>query len=139
MTIEKALFDYMSNHATITTQVSDRIYPEVAPEQTTYPFITFTINTEAHDHYMEGASGLANPNIQIDVWAGKVSDRAITTEAVRASMDGFRGLMDDMEIRNCFLVDKTNFMEPSQEGEGKPIYRASMDFSIWHVESVPTL
>ncbi len=139
MTIEKALFDYMSNHASIAGQVSDRIYPDVAPENTDYPLITFTVIAESHVHHMEGASGLVNPSIQIDVWATKVSDRAITSEAIRGAMDGFRGVMDDIEIRNCFLIDKTNFIESPQQGEGKPVYRASIDFSIWHVEDVPQL
>ncbi len=141
MSIEKALYGYMSGHASIIAQVGTRVYPEVAPEDTIYPFITFNVTSEAHDHSMDGATGMANPRIQIDVWAEKISDRVITAEAIRTSMDGFRGDMgdDDLNIRSCFLQDKTNFQEPTGEGKGKPVYRSSIDFSIWHVESVPTL
>ena len=141
MSIEKALYDYLSTKAGVVAQVSTRVYPDIAPESAVYPFITVTITNETHDHHMQGGSGLANPTIQLDVWAETLPTRVAAAEAVRLSLDGFRGAMgtDSLSIRSCFLVNKSNFQEQDAEGRGNPVYRSSMDFSIWHVETVPTL
>lgn len=140
MTIESALYSYLSTKASVTAVVGIRIYPQVAPDSAAYPFITYNVTNEQHDHSMGGATGLANPSIQIDVWAETVANRVAIAEVVRNALDGFRGNMgtENLNIRNCFLQNRSNFNE--SDGEGKtPIYRSSMDFSIWHVETVPTL
>ncbi len=141
MSIGSALFSYLSNKASITARVSTRIYPHPAPESATYPFITYSTTGEDHQHHMEGGSGLVDVSMQIDVWAETMANRVLTQEALRNALDGYTGGMglESLNIRSCFLQDLTELHEPDTEGKGRPIYRASMDFSIWHVESVPTL
>ena len=141
MTIESALYSHLSTKASIIALVSDRIYPQIAPNGTAYPFITFTVINEDHDHAMSGATGLANVSMQIDVWTETIADRVAVSEALRNALDGFTGDMgtEDLNIRSCFLDNRAVFQETDTEGKGQPIYRASMDFSIWHVETVPTL
>jgi hypothetical protein len=140
MTIESALYSHLSTKASITALVSTRIYPQVAPESATYPFITYTVLSESHDHSMGGATGLTNPTIQIDAWADTIANRVAVSEAIRNALDGFTGNMgtENLSIRNCFLQNRANFNENTTEGK-TPTWRSSMDFSIWHVESVPTL
>ena len=140
MTIESALYSYLSTKASITALVSTRIYPEVAPDSAAYPFITYNIFGESHDHAMQGATGLTNPTLQLDVWADTIADRVTISEAIRNALDGYTGNMgtENLSIRNCFLQNRANYTE--SDGEGKtPAYRSSLDFSIWHVETVPTL
>ncbi len=141
MSIGSALFSYLSNKTSITTRVSTRIYPHPAPESATYPFITYSVIGEDHQHHMAGGSGLVNVSLQVDVWATTHANRVLTQEALRNALDGYTGTMgaESLGIRSCFLHDLTELHEPDTEGSGKPITRASMDFSIWHVESVPTL
>lgn len=140
MTIESALYSYLSNKASITSLVSTRIYPQVAPNSAAYPFITYNVINEEPTHSMSGAVGLTHLTVQIDVWCNTVANRVAVSEALRNALDGFTGAMgaENLSIRNCFLENRTNFNET--DGEGKtPVYRSSMDFSIWHVETVPTL
>ena len=83
MTIESALYSYLSNKASITALVSTRIYPQVGPDSADYPFITYNVISESHDHAMQGATGLANPSMQVDVWAETIADRVDVSEALR--------------------------------------------------------
>lgn len=141
MTIESALYSYLSNKASVTALVSDRIYPQVAPQGTAYPFVTFNVLSEDTQHDMSGASGLTNVAMQIDAWCETVADRVSVSEALRNALDGFRGAMgtESLHISNFFMTDRQNFVEGDTEGKAHPLYRSSMDFSIWHAESVPTL
>ncbi len=141
MTIETALYSYLSTKASITALVSTRIYPQVAPNDAAYPFITYTIIAGDTSHHMGGASGLVNVSMQIDAWADNIPDRESVFQALRNALDGFTGDMgtENLNIRSCFLSDFSNLNEPNPEGKGLPVVRKSLDFSIWHVESVPTL
>ena len=141
MTIESALFSYLSTKAAVTGQVGTRIYPQIAPESAAHPFLTYTIISTDHTHDTSGATGLANVNMQIDVWADTQLERTTISEVIRDVLDGFTGDMgtENLNIRSCFLDSRSNFQEADTEGKSKPTFRASMDFSIWHVESVPAL
>ena len=140
MSIETAFYSYVTSKASITSLVSTRIYPLLAPDTPTYPLIVYTVFAEGHDHDMGGATGLADLTMQIDVWAKNIITRRTITEALRNELDGFQGDMgvELLNIRKCFLEDRTHFFEKDNEGGGT-FYRTSMDFSIWHVETLPTL
>ena len=141
MTIETAMFSYLSNKASITALVNTRIYATVPPSSVTYPFITYTVLSEDTEHDMGGAVGLTNVLLQIDAWAYIVSERQAISEALRNALDGYKGQMgaELLDIRNCFMTDRNTFEEPDKQGKNLPVHRSSLDFSIWHVESVPTL
>lgn len=141
MGIETALFSYLSTKPIITAEVGTRIYATVAPSAVTYPFITFEIISEDPDHYMQGASNLTNVLVQIDAWAFLVAERQSIGEAIRNALDGFVGNLgaENLVIRNCFLRNRTTFEEPDKQGKNLPVHRSSLDFSIWHEQSLPTL
>lgn len=140
MSIETAFYSYLSNRAAITALVGTRIYPLLAPDTPTYPHITYTVFGEGHDHDMDGATGLTDLTMQVDVWAKTITSRRNVAEALRNALDGFTGNMgtENLNIRNCTLEDRSHFFDKDDEGGGT-FYRTSMDFSIWHVETVPTL
>ena len=141
MTIETAFFSYTSTKAAITALVSTRIYATVAPSSPTYPYITFQIISNQPEHYMAGAEGLTNVRLQADAWSFSVAEQQAISEALRNALDGFVGLMgtENLDVRSCFLDSRNTFEEPDKQGKNLPVHRASLDFSIWHKESVPTL
>lgn len=141
MTIETALFSYLITKSPITTEVSTRVYPSVPPSDPTYPFITYQVISNGPAHDMSGAVGLTEVRLQIDAWAFAASQQQAISEAARNVLDGFRGLMGTelLDVRQCFLDSRNTFQEPDKQGKNLPVYRASLDFLIWHVESLPTL
>lgn len=141
MTIETAFFNHVSTTVAITSLVGTRVYATIAPSSVTYPHITFKVNSDAPEHHMAGAAGLTRVLLQVDAWAYVVSERQAISEALRNALDGFKGLMgtEQLDVRSCFLENRNTFEEPDPQGRNLPVHRTSMDFSIWHVESLPTL
>lgn len=141
MTIETALYSYLSNKATMTALVGTRIYASVPPSAPVYPFVTFQVINNQPAHHMGGAVGLTDVTMQIDAWAFLVSEQQAISEALRNALDGFKSTMgtESLDIRKCFLDTRNTFQEPDKQGKNLPVHRASLDFSIWHVESLPTL
>jgi len=141
MTIETAFFSYISNEAAITSLVGTRIYASVAPSSVTYPYITFQVISNSPEHYMQGASAITSVNLQVDAWARLVAEQQAISSALRNALDGYRALMgtEQLDVRKCFLDNRNTFEELDKQGKNLPVHRASLDFSIWHVESLPTL
>ena len=140
MTIETAFYSYLSTKPSITSLVSTRIYPLLAPDTPTYPHIVYTVFGEGHHHDINGAVGLVDLTMQVDIWAKTVASRSSIGEALRNALDGFTGDMgaENLNIRSCFLGDRTNLFDRDSD-TSTAFYRTSMDFTIWHVESLPTL
>jgi hypothetical protein len=141
MTIESAIFSYLTSKVEITTLVSTRVYATVPPSAPTYPFITFTKITDQPNRDQDGSIGLAEVRLQLDAWAFIVQEQQNISEALRNVLDGFRGLMGTelLDVRRCYLETRNTFQEPDKQGKNLPVHRASLDFIIWHVETLPTL
>ena len=141
MTIESALFSYLSTKASVIAVVGTKIFPEVAPESALYPFITYQVLGDTPEHHMTSAAGLTNVSMQIDVWADTFASSVTISEVIRNALDGFTGDMgsENLSIRTCHLENRLSLAEPDAESEHLPIFRKSMDFLIWHAETVPTL
>jgi len=141
MTIETAFYSYASTKPSITALVGTRIYASAPPSDVVYPYVTFQVISNNPEHYMQGASGITRVNLQVDAWARLVQEQQDISEAFRNALDGFKALMGTelLDIRNCFLDNRNTFEELDKLGKNLPVHRASLDFLIWHAESVPTL
>ena len=141
MTIETALYSHLSTQVGITAIVGTRIYATVPPSSPTFPFITFQVFSDVPEHHMDGAVGLTRVLMNIEVWAFVVAEQQAISEALRNELDGFRGAMgtEVLQVRNCFMENRNSFQEPDKQGKNLPVHRSSLDFSIWHEESLPTL
>ncbi len=141
MTIETALYSELSTTSEVTAVVSTRIFPQVAPLTVPYPFIVYSVINSIPEHHAGGASTLTNVSMQIDVWAETVAELLTIVEVLRNALDGFIGDMgtENLDIQSCFMETRRTFEEPDPHGKKAPVFRSDMDFSIWHVSSVPTL
>lgn len=86
----------------------------------------------ARIHSLSGPSGLAHPRFQFDIYSDgadgykKCKDVA---KQLRKALDGFRGVVDGINIQSCLLVNEEDPYEEEPE-----LYRVSMDFMIMHIE-----
>lgn len=137
MTVEAFISARLEADAGVGAICADRIYPAMAPQSAVLPFITYIVISEPHLHHMGGASGLAMPRVQVDCFAATSLQAASLGEAVRASIQGFRGTVAGVVIRKCHLVTRTTSMEGPSNATDVPVYRVTMDYEIAHATSVP--
>ena len=83
------LFTYLNADGPLTTLISDRIFPTIAPASASFPRVTIRRIINDHVHHMLGASGLSQALYQIDSWALTSPSVEDVAEALRAPLDGF--------------------------------------------------
>lgn len=101
------------------TDAGERIYPQVAPDGVTRPFIVYQrINTNT-ENVLSGSTGLKNTRLQVDVFANTYSQAQQIAAAIESLMSGWA-------TQNVSILSQDFF-----EDEVK-LHRVMTDFSIWH-------
>jgi len=136
---KKAIYDRLNADTGITLSVVDRIYPELAPKSDALPYITLHRVSNNHLHHLSGAAGLVTQRYQIDCWASDSVTLETLSEAVRNNLDGFEhGSWGTVDVKDVKLSSENDqFIQPTDASE-VGVFRTSMDFTIWHAESMPT-
>ncbi len=139
--IQKSLFEYLITVTDLTDEVQQKIYPfGSVPTKTDFPYITWQIIDNIHVHNQGGASGLANPRLQTDIWSATEYEAARIMDILRKALDMFRGPMgespDQTEVRLIAIDSDNEQYTPPGDMTQQGAYRATADFLIWFVEGV---
>lgn len=134
---ETGLATYLGSKSAITDLVSTRIFPQVAPQGVTEPFVVYTRISGANGHHMGGADGLQQSRYQFDAYGSYAQVKSIE-DAIRQALDGYRGAMGSEIVQTCHLMDARDLYDAPADGSQFGTHRVSMDFFIAYVEDVPT-
>ena len=146
--IEAAISTYLKASAlNAAATVNGRIYCGSAPQTdpatgapTAFPRITFAVISDIPEHDMDGAAGIGNALVQIDVWAITSPNRRTIANAVKNAMDGIiGGTMGGLNVGCVLMKNERNTEEKPENASEANLFRASMDFEIWKTEDIPTL
>ena len=142
MSIYAALYEHLTADSDVTAEVSTRIYPLTAPTSATMPYVVIQLISTEQLHHFGAAGGIVKSVMQIDVWGETPEDVRDAALDIRESLDGLNqtsmGATEQLDVRGVSLqTQRTGHSPPSDGTETGPM-RWSMDFEIWHAESVPT-
>jgi len=137
--IQPALFQFLSSITELTDVIETKIYPAGAvPTGTQLPYLTWNKTDNVHTHHQGGSSGLAEPRLQLDIWATTEYAAALTFDILRRNLDGFVGTWgvgaDEVTIRVSILETDREDYSPPDDGTQRGAHRASGDFLVWFVE-----
>jgi hypothetical protein len=88
MSIETDLYTTLSNDAGVTALVSTRIYPSLAPEGVTHPYITYQVITGTRLSTITGVGDATRKRIQMSCHANTYSVAKSVSAAVEAALEG---------------------------------------------------
>jgi hypothetical protein len=133
--MKQDLYDYLNSVSGVTSVFSAsspdqiRIYPQVLPQDPTYPAATYQIIGRARQSMFSGTNDLVRSSVNVDVYGTTSEDVETGTDAIKAALLDFRGAMGGTQVNRVSLdneIDLTD-VEPG-------LFRNSMSFSIWHDE-----
>jgi len=102
MSIETELVAKLKSDSGFSALVETRIYPLVAPQTVTTPYITYQVISDISNQCLEGGVYQNSTRIQIDCWSTKYSEVKAIKDAVLSAISGFKAsnsinTMDDYE------------------------------------------
>jgi hypothetical protein len=136
VSLKDDLWAYLNGTPGVTSVFSNaspdqiRVYPQVLPQDPTYPAATYQLVGRQRQPLMGNDTGnVVRSSVNVDVY-GQTSESVETgSAAIRAALIDFRGLMVATQVERLLLeneIDLTD-VEPG-------LFRNSMSFTIWHEE-----
>lgn len=136
MTLETDLRAFLIAQPAVAALIADRVFPAPAPQDTAYPFVTWTLITGQEVSSLTGPSGLRYPAYQLDCWAderergGSYLQAVAVAKAVRTALNGYSGMWDSGRVSAMFLDERD-----TRDDQEQHLVARSMDFRIWHEEA----
>lgn len=96
--IGKVIYNRLESDAAISGIVQDKIYPDIVPQNVTYPFVVYTITNSTPVDYKDGQSNLEEITVQIDCYTQSYDDTQTLANNIRNNLDRFTGTVEGVEV-----------------------------------------
>jgi len=113
------IYTALSDGAALSALVSTRIYPVMAPQDVTLPYVTYQRVGGTREMDFSGVSNLELPQFQVSGWADSYLGAQNLIEPIIAEMMAGAG----------FSVNSIFYLPDGEEGE---VFSASLGFGISH-------
>lgn len=104
--LAKAIYPLLNNDATLTALVGSKIYPVKAPQNTSVPFVVFTVNATLPVNTKEGVATKEQKQLQVDTYASTLANAGDIAEAIRNILDNHSGTTNNVNIRQMWFDDE---------------------------------
>lgn len=128
MSFEEGLFFYLDNHAGLSREVDDRIYPSLLPQDPVLPAVVYHRISTPREFELQN-SFLPHPRFQFDCWAEDFQRAKAVGEQVRLALDLYKGLMGDYTVQTVIIEDEMDLYEPE-----RGLWRSMVEAVIWYEE-----
>lgn len=133
MTMEEALYAYLSTYAGLTALIGTRVYPFVLPQNAAKPAVTFQRVDTPREYTHDGYAGLAHPRFQFACFALSQPASAAVAEQIRLALQGYTGTMGGVGgvvVQFAVVVDQRDGYENDTK-----LFSTALDVIIWHEEA----
>jgi len=129
MQIGKSIYYILVNDTDVSALVGTRIFPNVAPQTTTLPFIIYDVTGVSPNDTKEGPSTLDTNDVMISCYSETYSEASDLAQKIRVAMDRINeGLYNDETIQSSQFQSYNDIFDDTSGDAG--IYRKALDFEI---------
>ena len=132
MKIGKAIYDILTSNTPVSDLVSTRIFPNVAPQTTTMPFIIYQVVSTTPTDYKQGVSSLDTTSIMVHAYSKTYTEASQLAEYVRVALDRVSGTYNDIRVQSISFRSYHDLFDfdagDSRSSEG--LYRKALDFDV---------
>lgn len=127
MSVKAAIYNRLSNFSALTSLVSTRIYPGIAPQNTAIPYVTYQQISNESISAMGADTGLERPRFQVDSWSTSPLEADNVAIQVKSALQRYEGTLEGTTIQVIFLENDVDIYD-HEAG----IHHVSTDFEINH-------
>jgi len=129
MEIGKSIYNILSNTGNVSALVGTRIFPNVAPQTTAFPFIIYDVTGVEPTNTKDGVSTLDTNDVMISVYSNTYSEASSLAQLVRIAMDRLpTNTYAGEDIQSSEFQGYNDIFDNTSGNAG--IYRKALDFEI---------
>tara|TARA_R110002020_G_scaffold25500_4_gene82963 strand:+ start:1643 stop:2053 length:411 start_codon:yes stop_codon:yes gene_type:complete len=130
MEIGKAIYNILYNGGSgdVFSIVGTKIFPNVAPQTTSFPFIIYNVVKTDPSNTKDGVSTLDVNGVMISCYCETYSQASDLAQKIRISLDRLNGTFANEQIQSIEFIDYNDIFDDTSGDSG--IYRKALDFQI---------
>ena len=133
-TIETAIFKSLTEESSISDIMGTRLYPLIAPQDATLPYMTYQQISGDRDHVLSGPTGFTKNRFQFNCWATTYGGAKRLFEALRIFWDGFSGTVLSRPIQCSQMENELDSIAKKPGVDVIDRYSKQADFIISFLE-----
>lgn len=131
MNVGQIIYGRLSAVSGVTSLVSTRIYPDMAPQNAAFPYVVFQKLSTSPTDTKEGVSKLDKLLVQVDCYSNNYDNAHALAAAVRTALDRYAGTVNGHVVdKIIFSNDSSGSPQDVPTSTGSMIYWASQDYEI---------
>lgn len=135
-TFKRELKAWLGAKPTILATLGDRprVYYLRAPAGVEEPYATWRLWAEGH-HHLTGVAAIESPLVTVDVYGKDEGAVGAAAKALDDELNGYRGLMGQVNVRACHRQSWQTIGEPRAAGTDDTVAHERLDFGFWIARS----
>ena len=131
---EKAIRAILVGDGAVNALVSGRVYARTLPQNPKLPAVVYSRISGTRVESLQGASGLASPRFQIDVFAERYDEVKTLTRDIQLALEGKRGSFGGVDVQGILYQGDRDMTDDLTDNLTIDQHRVMMEFTIWHRE-----
>lgn len=123
--IEAALYEYLTGYTALVTLVAKRIYPDILPQNSPMPAITYQRISTLPYQTRDGA-GYQRPRIQFSCYGNSALGAMQLVQTLETALLAF-ARSDSPRVDVALIEGRTQNYDPDTK-----LYKQTLDAFIWH-------
>lgn len=121
----KALYYLLTNDAPISAIVSTRVFPEIADQEQTKPYVVYNIRSNDPSDVQAAPSALDTASVEVNCYAPTYAGAIELSDAVRTCLDRRSGTYSGVNVQSIqYITEVMDFEEPQR------LYRVMSDYEV---------
>jgi hypothetical protein len=121
----KALYYLLTNDSPISAIVGTRVFPEIADQEQTKPYVVYNIRSNDPSDVQAGPSALDTASVEVNCYAPTYSGAIDLSDAVRTCLDRRSGTYSGVNVQSIqYITEVMDFEEPQR------LYRVMSDYEV---------
>jgi hypothetical protein len=131
---EAVLRSALVSSTAVTSLVSSRIYPVLAPASAALPFVTWRRSGIEREQTLGGPMGMPRVSVEYSIYGTTYEEARQTADAMRLVLDGYGGTLDNTEVKQASLEDESDDFVQLAGADLPPVYQVTQRYDVWWTE-----
>jgi hypothetical protein len=132
MTVEEAVYSRLSGGSAVQAIVGSKIYPLVAPQSASLPFLIYQESSHNRMRRLNGSTVMREFRMRIDGYATSYTTAKSLRDAVLGRLVNYNGTISNVVIEDIDQEDTSDEHLPPIHADEKGIFGAGIDLVVYY-------
>ena len=132
---ESVLRSALVGTTSVTSLVSAKIYPVLAPASAGLPFVTWRRSGINREQTLSGPMGVPRVSVEYSIYGSTYEEARRVADAMRVVLDGYGGTADNTEVKQTSLENESDDFVQLAGADLPPVYQITQTYDVWWQET----